>query len=122
MSAAAEQAAFDRFTITSGVGAYLGARNSGGAVLREPCFPPPPAWPPQARVRDAAIVVDYGGLLVDVNRLCALGYGTNGRTLKRGVQELVAPVAADGQDAGALVGIGGPVARLDCAETSGSRR
>jgi len=42
--------------------------------------------------------------------------------LKRGMQELVAPVAADGLDAGALVGIGGFAARLDGAETSGGWR
>jgi len=73
-------------------------------------------------VRDAALIVDYGDLLVDVDRPCALGDGTDRRALKRGVQELVAPVAADGLDAGALIGIGGFAARFDGAETSGSWR
>jgi len=37
-------------------------------------------------MRDATVFVDYGGLLVNVNRPCALGYGANGRLLERGVQ------------------------------------
>jgi len=75
----------------------------------------------EARVRDATVLVDNGSWLVNVDRSRAVGNGAGRRLLERGVQQLVAPAAADSQGAGSIVDVGGLVARLDCAEALGRR-
>jgi len=69
-----------------------GARGSSGAVRQEPRLS---SCGREARVRDAAVLVDNGGQLVNVDRSRALGNGADRRLLERGVQQLVAPAAAD---------------------------
>ena len=86
-----------------------GARGSSASSGRE------------ARVRDATVFVDNGGWLVNVDRSRAVGNSAGRRVLERGVQQLVAPAAADSQGAGLIVDVGGFVARLDCAEALGRR-
>ena len=75
----------------------------------------------EARVRDATVLVDNGGWLVNVDRSRAVGNGAGRRLLERGVQQLVAPAAADSQGAWSIVDVGGLVARLDRAEALGRR-
>jgi len=64
----------------------------------------------EARVRDATVLVDNGGWLVNVDRSRAVGDGADRRLQECGVQQLVAPAAADSQGAGSIVDEGGLVA------------
>jgi len=64
----------------------------------------------EARVRDAAVLMDNGGWLVNVDRSRAVGDGADRRLQERCVQQLVAPAAADSQGAGLIVDVGGLVA------------
>ena len=64
----------------------------------------------EARVRDAAVLMDNGGWLVNVDRSRAVGNGAGRRLLERGVQQLVAPAATDSQGTGSIVNPGGLVA------------
>ena len=59
-----------------------GARGSSGAVRQEPRLS---LCGREARVRDATVLVDNGGQLVNVDRSRALGNGADRRLLERGV-------------------------------------
>jgi len=54
--------------------------------------------------------VDNGGWLVNVDRSRAVGDGADRPLQERGVQQLVAPAAADSQGAGSIVDVGWLVA------------
>jgi len=60
----------------------------------------------EARVRYATVLVDNGGWLVNVDQSRAVGDGADKRLQECGVQQLVAPAAANSQGAGSIVDVG----------------